>query len=134
MTLLGAFRYHEVRYCETNEQRHINYRDVTQNMLAVTLSTVILLCLTAVHANTEKVIFLGPESIQTFTAHPKLQDLNIETISPLSSASSSLRLHLPVAFPFETAPRGIDSWYLLDNLKPWSRYEVRVCWAAIVSL
>lgn len=102
-------------------------------MFCIVFWTAVLLCFSTVSANTEKVIFLGPDNVETFNAHPNLQDLNIETISPASSSSSSLRTHLPVAFPSRESQRGVDSWYLLKELEPGSRYEVRVCWAAIVS-
>jgi len=90
-----------------------------------------------VSANTEKVIFLGPEAVELSTSRPHLQDLRLQTLAPLSSSwapdlLSSLRLYQPVVFPSEASVRGTDSWYLLDDLVPRQRYEVRVCWAAIV--
>ena len=103
---------------------------------------VLFLVLSLVHvckvlANTEKVIFLGPEAVELSTSRPHLQDLRLQTLAPSSSSwtqdvSSSLRLYQPVVFPSEASVRGIDSWYLLDDLVPGQRYEVRVCWAAIV--
>jgi hypothetical protein len=85
-----------------------------------------------VRANTEKVIFLGPERTRISDAHPNLQDLKLITLSPLLTTQSSVRLYLPVAFPTKDSPKGIDSWYILQDLVPRRRYEVRVCWAAIV--
>jgi len=83
----------------------------------------------AIHvlANTEKTIFIAPpqRSISEQLAHLKLHALN--------PASSSLRAALPVAFPIAEANKqaqGVQSWYLLSNLNPGQRYEVRVCWAA----
>jgi len=35
-----------------------------------------------------------------------------------------------VQFPSEISPRGNDVWFLLDDLEPGARYEVRICWAA----
>lgn len=96
-----------------------------------------LLHISIVFANTEKVIFLGPEAVELSTSRPHLQDLRLQKLAPSSSSwakdiSSSLRLYQPVAFPSEASARGIDSWYLLEDLIPGHRYEVRVCWAAIV--
>ncbi|CAI4211546.1 unnamed protein product [Parascedosporium putredinis] len=44
-------------------------------------------------------------------------------------ANFSVRTHLPTPFASESSP-GSESWFLLDELVPDQRYEVRVCWAA----
>lgn len=83
-----------------------------------------------VQANTEKTIFVAPSSISIPNVHPGLDDLCLDV---LSLNKSSLHVQLPVAFPTKEAPRGIQSWYLLDQLQPGQRYELRVCWVATVS-
>lgn len=81
-------------------------------------------------ANTEKTIFVAPSSISLPNVHPGLDDLCLDVLSPINS---SLHVQLPVAFASKEAPRGIQSWYLLDRLQPGQRYELRVCWVATVS-
>ena len=82
-----------------------------------------------VRANTEKTIFLGPPSIKLPRDPPKLEDLRLATLTP---DRSSLRTRLPLSFPTLQEPRGNTSVYLLDDLTPRQRYEVRICWAATV--
>ena len=90
----------------------------------------IALCLiTTAIANVEKLIFIAPPAIATEDFHASLKDLNIAYLSPFEH---SIRLRMPVAFPTSKQPKGLESWYLLDDLQPGRRYEVRVCWAAIV--
>ncbi|KAK4550612.1 hypothetical protein LTR36_000191 [Oleoguttula mirabilis] len=79
-------------------------------------------------ANTEKTIFVAPPPTTTPDAGPSFDNLNLFSLSPLQL---SLRLPLPVAFPSDEQPRGIDSWYLLQGLTEAQRYEVRICWAAV---
>jgi hypothetical protein len=81
-------------------------------------------------ANTEKTIFVAPGSISLPNVHPGLDDLCLDVLSP---HNSSLHVQLPVAFATSDAPRGIQSWYLLDRLRPGQRYELRLCWVATVS-
>ncbi|KAK4504941.1 hypothetical protein PRZ48_002904 [Zasmidium cellare] len=83
---------------------------------------------TAALANTEKTIFIAPSAITLPDAEPQLDALNLDT---LTYGHSKLRRSLSVAFPSEAAPRGLDSWYLLQGLNEGQRYEVRICWAAI---
>ncbi|PQE04121.1 GPI mannosyltransferase 2 subunit PGA1 protein [Rutstroemia sp. NJR-2017a BVV2] len=78
-------------------------------------------------ANTEKVIFLGPQQLNVPLEHPTLEDLHLEA---LSSHHSSLRTHIEAEFPTEESKLGKPSWYLLHRLKSGQRYEVRICWAA----
>lgn len=80
-------------------------------------------------ANTEKVIFTAPESIIFGDARPSLLDLRLESLTP---TKFTLRAALPVAFPTDKKPRGVQSWYLLQTLTQGQRYEVRVCWPATV--
>ena len=85
----------------------------------------------SVCANTEKVIFLAPSPFQVPTAPPTIDELHLETLTP---QRSSLRTHLHAQFPTDSAKYGVATWVLLDQLKEGQRYEVRVCWAATVSL
>ncbi|PVH82912.1 hypothetical protein DL98DRAFT_413996 [Cadophora sp. DSE1049] len=90
--------------------------------------TLLLLLQTCrVFANTEKVIFLGPSSLQVPAAHPTLEDLQLESISPKHWA---LRTHIQAEFPTNISQYGQTSWYLLNRLQEGQRYEVRICWAA----
>ena len=88
-------------------------------------------CIFLAHGNVEKTIFLAPEAIQIPQQHPNLQDLNLETLTP---SKSQLRRQLPAAFPKPASPKGAEAWFLLDKLTQHQRYEVRICWAATVSL
>ncbi|KAK0127747.1 hypothetical protein ONS96_007260 [Cadophora gregata f. sp. sojae] len=90
-------------------------------------SSLLLLQVCHVLANTEKVIFLGPSSLQVPAAHPTLEDLQLDSISPKRWA---LRTHIPAEFPTNASQYGQVSWYLLDRLQEGQRYEVRICWAA----
>jgi hypothetical protein len=85
-----------------------------------------------VAANVEKTIFLGPEPITIPTQKPTIVDLQLDTLSP--GGDTSLRTHIPAQFPTETKPRGEAYWFVLEDLTPGQRYEVRVCWAATVRL
>jgi hypothetical protein len=96
-------------------------------MLLALLS--LALAASSVTANTEKVIFLGPEARPVPVDSPTLDDLGLPELSPRRWA---LRTHLDAAFPTEDAALGASSWVLLNGLKEGQRYEVRVCWAATV--
>lgn len=91
------------------------------------------LCLTSqiqnVLANTEKVIFLGPGTLNVPMEHPTLEDLHLDALSP---QHHSLRTHIQAEFPAEDSKYGQATWYLLQRLKAGQRYEVRICWAATV--
>ena len=96
------------------------------NILART--TLFAILVIAVNANTEKAIFLAPKPIRGFEPITLGDHQEVEKLTP---SDSSLRKSLPVAFPTETQPYGVESWYLLSSLQQEQRYEVRVCWAAI---
>jgi hypothetical protein len=86
-------------------------------------------------ANVEKTIFLGPAPVPVPQQPPTLSDLNLHTLTP---GNNSIRTRLDREFPGiieETGDesRGVETWWLLDDLTEGQRYEVRVCWAAIVS-
>ncbi|KAA6412698.1 MAG: hypothetical protein FRX48_03690 [Lasallia pustulata] len=91
--------------------------------VCVTLS----LCILPAFANVEKTVFLAPPTIHVPTDHPNLDDLQLHVFSPLQSSS---RLTLDAAFPSTESPKGVESWYLLDDLNQGQRYEVRICWSA----
>ncbi|KAI0163363.1 hypothetical protein BJ166DRAFT_292527 [Pestalotiopsis sp. NC0098] len=78
-------------------------------------------------ANTEKAIFLGPETVNIPPTHPNLEDLHIDTLTP---AQWAVRTHLDAQFPTDGARFGSATWLALDELTEGQRYEVRVCWAA----
>lgn len=84
----------------------------------------------AVAANTEKAIFLGRSKLQVPIEHPTLEDLHLDILSPLHW---SLRTHIQAAFPTNAQKDGESTWLLLHGLREGQRYEVRICWAAIVS-
>lgn len=95
------------------------------------LSAALLLCIvtqpwTAV-ANVEKTIFLGPAAVALSNVRPALQGLGLQVLSP---ANTILPIQVPVQFPSESAPHGLESWYLLRGLDDRRRYEVRICWPA----
>ena len=81
------------------------------------------------HANTEKTIFLAPPPIDLPSYSTRLANLPLANLTP---DNSSLRTRLSVSFPTPHQPRGNTSVYLLGDLTPGQRYEVRVCWAATV--
>lgn len=98
-------------------------------MLARVLFTAASLASIAL-ANVEKIIFSAPPPSFIPLASPSLEDLHLDALTP---AAPSLTRNVSRAFPSESAPRGLESWYLLDNLSEGQRYELRICWAAIVS-
>lgn len=93
--------------------------------------TCLLLGISVASANTEKTIFLGPETVNIPGHSTSLAALNIATLTP---AHFSLRTHLNAVFPTASFPKGAETWLILDNLTEGQRYEVRVCWMATVSL
>ena len=91
-------------------------------------------------ANVEKTIFVAPLP----PAHPStpLDDLGLDTLAP---ENPLLRTGLNASFPLDGRHAGEDgdsttadsatgsvSWFLLEDLAPGVRYEVRVCWLATV--
>lgn len=81
-----------------------------------------------VRGNVEKIIFVAP------AAKPPPLDASIDNLLliPLSEAFPSVRTLLNASFPTNAASQGIDTWFLLEGLRPHARYEVRVCWLATV--
>jgi hypothetical protein len=80
-------------------------------------------------ANVEKAIFFAPEAISIPKTHPNLDDLFIQ---PLSHSKPFLRTRLNASFPTDVSLKGTESWFLLQDLNPNQRYEVRICWLATV--
>ena len=95
----------------------------TSKLLLVLLFHCTVLC----GANTEKTIFLGPDYVNIPSLSPSFVDLNLHQLSPIKP---SLRLELPRSFPNSSHSRGLQSWYVLNDLTPGQRYEVRICWLA----
>lgn len=87
-------------------------------LLAVFASTVL--------ANTEKTIFITPEA-QKFPDDASLDNLLLERVT---RSQSSLRTYLNATFPTDDAPKGTETWMLLEDLTPGQRHEVRICWLA----
>lgn len=81
--------------------------------------------------NTEKIIFLGPATVEIPNISPGLDDLALVTLSP---TEPTFRTRLPRAFPTSAGDPGLQSWFLLRGLERGHRYEIRVCWAATVWL
>ncbi|KAF2003028.1 hypothetical protein P154DRAFT_544074 [Amniculicola lignicola CBS 123094] len=81
-----------------------------------------------VNANVEKTVFLAPGPATLPDAHPGLDTLRLATLSP--ALRPVLPTVLSVQFPSDSAPRGLESWYLLRGLEEGRRYEVRICWPA----
>ncbi|KAK2041625.1 hypothetical protein LZ31DRAFT_556715 [Colletotrichum somersetense] len=84
-------------------------------------------CLDVAQANTEKVIFLGPDTVNVPTMPPTIEDLRLDFLTP---DDWTKRLDLKAAFPSEDTPSGATTWLLLNDLTQGQRYELRVCWAA----
>ncbi|KAI1767025.1 hypothetical protein GGR53DRAFT_160692 [Hypoxylon sp. FL1150] len=85
------------------------------------------LLIATVCANTEKAIFLGPATANIPSAHPTLDDLHVDILTP---SDSTIRTYLEAQFPNGSLPHGRATWLILDELTEGQRYEVRVCWAA----
>lgn len=80
-------------------------------------------------ANVEKVIFLTPAATTN-----SLINLAVFDVAILSPSERVINRRLPVAFANSTDPLGTTTWLQLEALTGQQRYEVRVCWAATVSL
>ena len=94
-----------------------------------TLSSLFALLVASALANTEKTIFIAPDALSFTDSNPSLDVLQLQS---LNHTSSTLTTSLDVLFPTEDAPQGADHWFLLRDLNPGQRYEVRVCWPAVV--
>jgi hypothetical protein len=96
-------------------------------MRALATLLVVVTQLWTVRANVEKTIFLGPRPVTLSNVHPNLEDLRLHALSP---SDTILPTQVPVQFPTDSVPRGLESWYLLRGLDEGRRYEVRICWPA----
>ena len=67
--------------------------------------------------------------VASVLANPSLDVLQLHS---LTHSNNSLRTSLKVLFPSDENPQGSDHWFLLRDLNPQQRYELRVCWAAVV--
>ncbi|KAK0747693.1 hypothetical protein B0T21DRAFT_379686 [Apiosordaria backusii] len=101
-------------------------------MKLFTLSLSILCLFTSpISANVEKTIFLAPPAVHAPIDDPTIiSNLKLARLTPHPANQSSLRTLLPVSFPTTSHPQGTESWFLLWDLTPSQRYEVRICWAA----
>jgi hypothetical protein len=86
---------------------------------------------TLVAANVEKTIFVAPDETTMTTDGPSLSNLCLQSLTPVDD-NRKIRISLPVTFPTKEDAFGQSSWYILQNLKPGQRYEVRICWSATV--
>ena len=109
---------------------------ITSSIIMFFPSSILLLTASfasIVAGNAEKAIFLGPAAISIPTTKPTLSDLNLQALSP---TASSIRTNLGRVFPNADVAgqeKGVSTWLLLDSLDEGQRYELRVCWSAVVS-
>lgn len=89
-----------------------------------------------VGANVEKAIFLGPATVNIPAQGPSLSSLSLDTLTP---ENTTVRTELARRFPSESGTpaateivKGETSWFILDYLTEGQRYEVRICWSALV--
>ena len=87
----------------------------------------------AAFANVEKTIFIAPSGsdVTYISERRALAALNIETLSP---GSNTLRRAISRTGTSRESSVVTSTWYSLTDLNPAQRYEVRICWAATVSL
>lgn len=79
-----------------------------------------------VRANTEKTIFVAPQS-QSLPQDASIDNL---LLTPLTPDHLMYRTHINASFPTNGKPHGEDTWVLLEGLIPGQRYELRICWLA----
>ncbi|QSS62397.1 hypothetical protein I7I51_02134 [Histoplasma capsulatum] len=87
----------------------------------------LLFLVITVSANVEKTIFKAPKPSLLQSHQAMFDDLEIERLSP---KTPSTRTYIAASFPSEESPKGFESWFYLDSLKPGQRYEVRICYLA----
>lgn len=78
--------------------------------------------------NVEKVIFIAPAA----QALPNDASIDNLLLTSLSETETSVRTYVNASFPTEDAPKGTETWMLLEGLTAGRRYEVRICWLATV--
>jgi hypothetical protein len=95
----------------------------------------LLAVFTLVSANVEKAICLGPPTVNIPALGPSLAALSLDSLSP---ENTTVRRELARRFPSGSdtpvggSIKGETSWFILDNLNGGQRYEVRICWSALV--
>jgi len=93
--------------------------------------TAVLVCwLVLVQANVEKTIFVTPAA-QVLPHDASIDNLYL---TRLSERVPRVRTYINATFPTPDEPKGTETWMLLEELRPKTRYEVRLCWLATVSL
>ena len=90
------------------------------------LASLLLLLTPVCLANVEKTIFLAPPG-QSLPNDASID--NLYHIS-LSDQHPSVRTKINASFPTDDHLKGTETWMLLEDLSPGSRYEVRICWLA----
>ncbi|KAK4181155.1 hypothetical protein QBC36DRAFT_318745 [Triangularia setosa] len=99
-------------------------------LFTILLTTLALLS-SRIAANVEKTIFLAPPAVHIPSDDPStISNLKLNRLTPIPINQSSLHTLVPVSFPTTSHPKGTESWFLLWDLTPSQRYEVRICWAA----
>ncbi len=81
-----------------------------------------------VSTNSEKIVFVAPEA-QAMPSDASIDNLLLKTVSKQTPA---IRTFFNASFPTEEAPKGTETWMLIEDLIPGQRYEVRVNWIATV--
>ncbi|KAF2742907.1 hypothetical protein M011DRAFT_411578 [Sporormia fimetaria CBS 119925] len=100
-------------------------------MRAIPVLCCLVTCAGTVTANVEKTIFTAPASGDVSSSSIDLVHFRLDALSSAHSfIPSARRTRLPVQFPSPQAPRGLESWYVLQDLEEGRRYEVRICWPA----
>ena len=105
--------------------------DRLKRMLLQIASFLTAVLIPFIAANVEKIIFLAPEHTLSSTQYEGLNSLNLNVISP---SQPTLRATIQSSFPRSDRPNGTESWYVLEQLRPGQRYELRICWPATVGL
>ena len=126
---IGLQRLSSITALRDHSQQH--HLPPTTMKPSHTLSSLFALLVASVHANTEKTIFIAPDALSFTDSNPGLDVLQLQS---LTHESSTLTTSLDVLFPTQDAPQGSDHWFLLRDLNPGQRYELRVCWPAVVRL
>jgi len=103
------------------------------------LTVVLLLALVFgfARANCEHAHFHGPPVLTTTSSSSTTpDDDDLPTgLGIITPTSRSLTVQLPSRFPLpDSAPAGLATWFLLDELVPGQRYETRACYTAVVGL
>lgn len=137
-TSLRAKPFWAIATCPYQQHFHILTEVITtsicytvQDIAEMQIKSLVTCILSVVccYANTEKTIFLAPNSVEIPKLHPNLDSLQLSTIT---SSNRELRTRIRRKFATSTAQKGLESWYILDYLTPGQRYELRVCWVATV--